>query len=123
MIGLSLSTPIQDASVFQFPLDLVSQLLQEVGLQDTFLISHSWTIQISCGANVADYFISCTAFAVTPFLGGITPFSKPGRCFGNYVASLGRSFTVVNTVCSRPAFRVSSVVIRSVFMNVISIQT
>ncbi len=30
MIDLSLSTPIQDASVFQFPLDLVSQLLQEV---------------------------------------------------------------------------------------------
>ncbi|KAI0210206.1 C-Maf-inducing protein, partial [Lamellibrachia satsuma] len=29
MIGLSLSTPIQDASVYQFPLDLVSQLLQE----------------------------------------------------------------------------------------------
>ena len=30
MIDLSLSTPIQDASVYQFPLDLVSQLLQEV---------------------------------------------------------------------------------------------
>ena len=33
-----------------------------------------------------------SAFAVTPFLGDITPFSKPGRRFGNYVASLGRSF-------------------------------
>ena len=64
-----------------------------------------------------------TAFAVTLFLGDITPFSKPGRCFGNYVASLGRSFTVVNALGSRPVFRVSSVVIRSVFMNVISIQT
>ena len=30
MIDLSLSTPIQDESVCQFPLDLVSQLLQEV---------------------------------------------------------------------------------------------
>ncbi len=30
MIDLSLTTPIQDESVFQFPLDLVSQLLQEV---------------------------------------------------------------------------------------------
>ena len=30
MIDLALSTPIQDASVFQFPLELVSQLLQEV---------------------------------------------------------------------------------------------
>ncbi|XP_069113637.1 C-Maf-inducing protein-like [Argopecten irradians] len=29
MIDLSLTTPIQDASVFQFPLDLVSNLLQE----------------------------------------------------------------------------------------------
>ncbi|ELT87321.1 hypothetical protein CAPTEDRAFT_168560 [Capitella teleta] len=29
MISLSLHTPIQDGSVFQFPLDLVSQLLQE----------------------------------------------------------------------------------------------
>ena len=64
-----------------------------------------------------------TPFAVTPFLGDITPFSKPGRRFGNYVASLGRSFAVVNIVGSRPAFRVSSVVIRSVFTNVISIQT
>ena len=64
-----------------------------------------------------------TAFAVTPFLGDITPFSKPGRRFGNYVASLGRSFTVVNIVGSRPAFRVSSVVIRSVFTNGLSIQT
>jgi len=33
MIGMSLSTPIQDVSVHQFPLDLVSQLLQEVSLQ------------------------------------------------------------------------------------------
>ena len=65
-----------------------------------------------------------TAFAVTPFLGDITPFSKPGRRFGNYVASLGRSFTVVNYIVgSRPAFRVSSVVIRSVFTNGLSIQT
>ena len=63
------------------------------------------------------------AFAVTPFLGDITLFSKPGRRFGNYVASLGRSFTVVNIVGSRPAFRVSSVVIRSVFTNGLSIQT
>ena len=63
------------------------------------------------------------AFAVTPFLGDITPFSKPGRRFGNYVPSLGRSFTVVNIVGSRPAFRVSSVVIRSVFTNGLSIQT
>lgn len=30
MIDLSLSTPLQDESVQQFPLDLVSQLLQEV---------------------------------------------------------------------------------------------
>ena len=45
-----------------------------------------------------------TVFAVTPFLGDITPFSKPGRRFGNYVASLGRSFTVVNIVGSRPLF-------------------
>ena len=67
--------------------------------------------------------ISPTAFAVTPFLGDITPFSKPGRRFGNYVASLGRSFTVVNIVGSRPAFRVSSVVIRSVFTHGLSIQT
>ena len=37
--------------------------------------------------------------------------------------ALLRSFTVVNIVCSRPAFRVSSVVIRSVFTIVISIQT
>ena len=58
------------------------------------------------------------AFAVTPFLGDITPFSKPGCGFGNYAASLGRSFTVVNMVGSRPAFRVSSVVIRSAFTNV-----
>ena len=63
------------------------------------------------------------AFAVTPFLGDITPFSKPGRRFGNYVPSLGRSFTVVNIVGSRPAFCVSSVVIRSVFTNGLSIQT
>ena len=63
------------------------------------------------------------AFAVTPFLGDITRFSKPGRRFGNYVPSLGRSFTVVNIVGSRPAFRVSSVVIRSVFTNGLSIQT
>ena len=63
------------------------------------------------------------AFAVTPFFGDITPFSKPGRRFGNYVPSLGRSFTVVNIVGSRPAFRVSSVVIRSVFTNGLSIQT
>ena len=34
MIDLSLSTPIQDASVYQFPLDLVSQLLQEVRKQE-----------------------------------------------------------------------------------------
>ena len=34
MIDLSLSTPIQDASVYQFPLNLVSQLLQEVGKQE-----------------------------------------------------------------------------------------
>ena len=33
MIDLSMSTPIQDESVYQFPLDLVSQLLQEVGAQ------------------------------------------------------------------------------------------
>ena len=63
------------------------------------------------------------AFAVTPFLGDITPFSKPGRRFGNYVASLGRSFTVVNIVGSRHGFRISSVVIRSVFTNGLSIQT
>ena len=67
--------------------------------------------------------IVTAAFAVTPFLGDITPFSKPGRRFGNYVTSLGRSFTVVNIVGSRPAFRVSSVVIRSVFTNGLSIQT
>ena len=30
MIDLSTTTPIQDASVYQFPLDLVSQILQEV---------------------------------------------------------------------------------------------
>jgi len=30
MIDMSLSTPIQDVSVYQFPLDLVSQVLQEV---------------------------------------------------------------------------------------------
>ncbi|KAJ8303579.1 hypothetical protein KUTeg_019975 [Tegillarca granosa] len=29
MIDVSLSTPIQDASVYQFPLDLVSDLLQQ----------------------------------------------------------------------------------------------
>ena len=67
--------------------------------------------------------LSTAVFAVTPFLGDITPFSKPGRRFGNYVASLGRSFTVVNIVGSRPAFRVSSIVIRSVFTNGLSIQT
>ena len=33
MIDLSLSTPIQDVSVYQFPLDLVSSLLQEVRSQ------------------------------------------------------------------------------------------
>ena len=64
-----------------------------------------------------------SAFAVTPFLGDITPFSQRGRHFGNYVASLGRSFTVVDIVSSRPAFRISIVVIRSVFTNVLSIQT
>lgn len=32
MIDMSLSTPIQDVSVYQFPLDLVSQILQEVSL-------------------------------------------------------------------------------------------
>lgn len=30
MIDVSLTTPIQDASVYQFPLDLVSELLQQV---------------------------------------------------------------------------------------------
>ena len=70
-----------------------------------------------------NYSARSSAFAVTPFLGDITPFSKPGRRFGNYVASLGRSFAVVNIVVSRPAFRVSSVVIRSVFTNGLSIQT
>jgi len=38
MIDMSLSTPIQDVSVYQFPLDLVSQILQEVGLR-LFLFS------------------------------------------------------------------------------------
>ena len=74
----------------------------------------------SCCGSIT---ILCTAFAVTPFLGDITPFSKPGRRFGNYVASLGRSFTVVNIVGSRHGFRISSVVIRSVFTNGLSIQT
>ena len=32
MIDLAMSTPIQDESVYQFPLDLVSQLLQEVSV-------------------------------------------------------------------------------------------
>lgn len=32
MIDVSLHTPIQDPSVYQFPLDLVSELLQRVGL-------------------------------------------------------------------------------------------
>ena len=31
MIDVSLCTPIQDPSVYQFPLDLVSELLQRVG--------------------------------------------------------------------------------------------
>ena len=75
------------------------------------------------GFPEADQFVHRAAFAVTPFLGDITPFSKPGRRFGNYVPSLGRSFTVVNIVGSRPAFRVSSLVIRSVFTNGLSIQT
>ena len=64
-----------------------------------------------------------TVFVVTPFLGDITPFFKPRRRFGNYVASLGLSFTVVNVVGSMSAFRVSNVAIHSVFTNVISIQT
>ena len=74
-------------------------------------------------ANLTGQFKLHSAFAVTPFLGDITPFSKPGRRFGNYFPSLGRSFTVVNIVGSRPAFCVSSVVIRSVFTNGLSIQT
>ena len=32
MIDVSLHTPIQDPSVYQFPLDLVSELLQRVSL-------------------------------------------------------------------------------------------
>ena len=81
---------------------------------------------IPCPLSIINRISLCltpTAFAVTPFLGDITPFCKPGRRFGNYVASLGRSFTVVNIGGSRPAFRVSSVVIRSVFTNGLSIQT
>ena len=39
MIDLSLSTPIQDASVYQFPLDLVSQLLQEVSVMKQELLA------------------------------------------------------------------------------------
>ena len=61
-----------------------------------------------------------SVFAVKPFLGDITRFVKPARHFRSYVASLGRSFTVVKR-SSRPAFRVSSVVILSVLTKVISI--
>ena len=38
MIDMSMSTPIQDVSVYQFPLELVSQLLQEVSFVSAFLL-------------------------------------------------------------------------------------
>ena len=42
MIDLSLHTPIQDPSVYQFPLDLVSQLLQEVSHSSLYLLFKSF---------------------------------------------------------------------------------
>lgn len=38
MIDLSTSTPVQDESVYQFPLELVSQLLQQVSCSRLFML-------------------------------------------------------------------------------------
>lgn len=55
MIDVSLCTPIQDANVYQFPLDLVSELLQQVSLnanadlnEDPSLDSHIQKLLIIC---------------------------------------------------------------------------
>ena len=117
MVLVNWSASLQGSSTFLFP-SFFSVVLYAV-------TSNCITESNSCTRIDHKYLQphANTAFAVTPFLGDMTPFSKPGRRFGNYVASLGCSFTVVNIVGSRPAFRVSSVVLRSVFTHGLSIQT
>lgn len=44
MIDYSLLTPIQDQSVFEFPLELVSEILQQVSLT---LCAHITTVPVS----------------------------------------------------------------------------
>ena len=58
MIDLSLHTPIQDPSVYQFPLDLVSQLLQEVSHFSLYLLFKSYSDNFSDLFNLRNY-IDC----------------------------------------------------------------